>query len=90
MIAITRSNIDKLLDEHKLYVACHNGRWYAARRNGATRKWKRDASRIKVPFKYGFKGYGSINEIDFCLNSYTTLNTDHYRHVDDVPSNLRP
>lgn len=89
MIAITRQNIDELLDTHKLYAAIQNGRWYAMRRNGATKRWKRDASRIYVPFKFGFKGYGTITEADF-IGTDGRINVAFYRHIDDVPSTLRP
>lgn len=64
-VSITRENVDQLLDTHQLQVHMKSGAWWECRRNGATRRWKRDATRIYVPFKYGFKFYGNITEADF-------------------------
>lgn len=65
MTTITRANVDELLDARRIEVRMNHGRWWAIRRNGATRKWKRDPARIYIPFKVGFKGYGTITELDF-------------------------
>lgn len=62
---ITYDNIDRLLDQGRLQVAMQNGRWWDIRRNGATRRWKRDAIRIYIPYKYGLKFYGVIDQNDF-------------------------
>jgi hypothetical protein len=62
---ITRANIDSLLDRGQIEVAMSNGRWWRIRRNGATRRWKRDATRIYIPFKAGMYTYGNIDEHDF-------------------------
>jgi hypothetical protein len=62
---ITRANIDALLDAGRLEVEMTGGRWWRIRRNGATRRWKRDASRIYIPFKAGFRTTGAITESDF-------------------------
>ena len=62
---VTRANIDKLLDARQIECAMNSGKWWSIRRNGATRRWKRDTSRIYVPFKYGMYGYGNITEADF-------------------------
>lgn len=37
---ITRKNVDRLLDAHKIECAMKNGKWWTIRRNGATKKWK--------------------------------------------------
>jgi hypothetical protein len=87
MTQVTRSNIDQILDSRQLYVALKNGRWWQARRNGATKTWKKDASRVYIPFKYGFKGYGQITETYFHDG---ILDQSLFRHVEDVPANLRP
>lgn len=63
-------DIEKALDSGHLFVALNNGNYRQARRNGATRRWKRDPARFYVPIKYGFKGYGYIDQ-DF--------NPLHYR-----------
>lgn len=62
---ITRENVDKLLDAGNIECAMRNGNWWSIRRNGATKHWKRDASRIYIPFKMGYYGYGNITETDF-------------------------
>jgi len=64
-IPITRENVDQLLDSRQLEIHMKNGNWWECRRNGATKRWKRDPRRIYVPFKYGFKNYGNITEADF-------------------------
>lgn len=94
-VAITRQNIDKMLDAGELYAAMNSGRWHKLRRNGATKTWKRDVTRIRVPFKYGLYGYGAITESDFLTPTssqrfHGELPYNYYRHVDDVPSELRP
>lgn len=65
MTMITRENIDELLDAGRIETLMRNGRWWAIRRNGATRKWKRDPSRIRIPIKYGFRSTYAIVEGDF-------------------------
>lgn len=74
---ITRANIDALLDAGAIEAAMTSGRWWRIRRNGATRRWKRDADRIRVPIKCGFRTCGAIVEHDFLVDG--TLDTDHYR-----------
>ena len=92
MIAITKQKVEELLDAGELYVAISNGRWWQIRRNGATKKWKRDANRIYIPFKYGLKGCGHLTETDFLWRDGKgeTLHSDLFRHVDDVPRDKRP
>lgn len=53
---------ERALDEGKLYAAIKNGKHWLCRRNGATKLWKRDESRIRIPFKYGFKGCSALDE----------------------------
>jgi len=81
---ITRKNVDKLLDDGKIFVALNNGRWWRIRRNGATKLWKRDASRIRIPFKYGLYGYGAIDG-GYFRHDDGTLMADYFRHENDVP-----
>lgn len=82
--AITRDNIDAVLDAGKLYVAINNGNWWQAHRNGQTKRWKRDPSRIRVPFKYGFKNYGAIDESYFLADNEQALLPGLFRHSDDL------
>ena len=83
---ITRENIDAYLDNSKLVVQMRSGRWHRIRRNGQTKRWKRDPMRIAVPFKHGLYGYGKITESDFYEGC---LDPSNIRHVDDVPENIR-
>lgn len=64
---ITRDNIDQLLDAHKIEICAPNanGRWYTIRRNGQTRRWKRDPERISVPCKVGFRDCFRIEHGNF-------------------------
>ena len=74
---ITRETIDQLLDQGQIEIAMASGKWWRIRRNGATRRWKRDASRIHVPIKYGFKFCGAITETDFLADG--TINPTLFR-----------
>jgi hypothetical protein len=58
----SRAQIESALDKQMLYVALNNGKFWLARRNGATRTWKRSPERFYIPIKYGFRGYISIDE----------------------------
>lgn len=65
----TVEELDAALDASKLYVAVSRGprtqaarSWWGCRRNGKTRRWKNDAKRFYIPFKYGLYGYGNIDQ----------------------------
>lgn len=77
MTAITRENIDALLDAGRIEVAMRSGAWWSIRRNGATRTWKRDAERVYLPIKYGFRMTTAITEADFRKNG--ALDPSEYR-----------
>ena len=80
MTYITVSNIDALLDAGEIEVAMANGNWWKVRRNGATKRWKRDASRIRTPLKMGFRGTACVTELDFRHGpNGDALNPDHFR-----------
>ena len=70
-IAITRNNVDSLLDAGMIEVRMSRDlsdgspRYWRIRRNGKTQTWKRDANRVRIPYKYGMYGYGVITETDF-------------------------
>lgn len=74
---ITRHNVDQLVDAGQVEVAMKNGRWWKVRRNGKTQRWKKDAERIRIPFKCGFYVYGSITETNFKADG--TLNKEQFR-----------
>ncbi len=54
------SEIDTLLDSGKLFAEMANGRFWQLRRNGATKRLKRDASWFSIPCKAGLKACGRI------------------------------
>lgn len=64
-MTITPSNVEALLDAGRLQVQMAHGAWWAIRRNGATRRWKRDPARFYIPYKAGLKVYGNITQDDF-------------------------
>jgi hypothetical protein len=77
---ITRDNVDALLDSGRLEVAMHNGNWWKLRRNGQTKKWARDASRIRIPLKMGFRGTTDVDESHFGYGpNGDALNPSHFR-----------
>ena len=59
-VRLTPDNVDELLDGGRLEVAMAYGRWWRLRRNGATRRWKRDPRRVRVPVKAGLYVYDVI------------------------------
>ena len=91
MIHITRENIETLLDSGKLFAAMRNGNWWQLRRNGKMQTWKKDARRFRLPVKAGLRAYHAIDETQLiridCENgdSVMALDTNSFRHVDDVP-----
>lgn len=85
---ITRDNVDRLLDSGRLAVsvwvpsARGHVRWWIARRNGETRRWKRDPKRIRIPFKAGMHVYGAIETGDF--DPHGNLNPEYFRVVQEA------
>jgi hypothetical protein len=58
----TRAEIERALDAGRLKARMSNGNLWSVRRNGATKTWKREPGRYRIPVKFGFKGYGTIDE----------------------------
>jgi hypothetical protein len=75
---ITRENVDELLDKGLIEVHMTTGRWWSVRRNGRTKRWKRDKTRIYIPIKYGLKMCAAIGERDFS-GPKGSLRTDFFR-----------
>lgn len=82
MTLLTREQTETALDNGKLFALTENGNYWQMRRNGATKKWKRAPNRFYLPFKCGFKAYGSITETDF--HSTGHLLPHFYRHITDL------
>lgn len=57
---MTREEIEKALDEGRLWMQVRGGRWWICRRNGKTRTWKRTVFRFEIPIKAGLKVTGRI------------------------------
>lgn len=55
-----RTAIERALDAGKLFLHMQNGNWWQARRNGATKTWKRDRTRWEIPVKMGFRGHATL------------------------------
>lgn len=84
MPRISRHNIDELLDKGLIQVAMMSGGWWTIRRNGQTKRWKYNTSRIRIPVKYGLNRYSQITETDFLPNGqldpkFFRLNPEYYR-----------
>jgi hypothetical protein len=62
---ITPSTVESLLDAGAIQERMVNGNWWTIRRNGQTKRWKRDTSRLRIPYKAGLYVYGDITEHDF-------------------------
>jgi len=75
---ITRENVDELLDKGLIEVHMTHGRWWSVRRNGQTKRWKRDPLRIRIPIKFGLKLCGCIETGDF-HGPKGSLRTDFFR-----------
>lgn len=87
-IAITRLNVERLLDTYRLECAMRNGNWWRIRRNGQTIRWATDATRIRIPFKFGLRGYGCFTEAHF--DPVTgALDPTHFR-VPPPPERYKP
>jgi hypothetical protein len=59
------------LDEKKnltwnstIYIQGNCGCFRTVRVNGKAKTWKRDATRVQIPYKYGLYEYGYITEND--------------------------
>lgn len=74
---LTRETVDFHLDAGHIQGLMRNGNWWTFRRNGATRRWARDASRIRIPVKGGLWATTQITESDFMSDG--TINPEHWR-----------
>lgn len=56
------SEIENVLDHGKLYIQVTATKFYKARRNGATKIWKKSPGHFEIPVKFGFKDCARISE----------------------------
>lgn len=67
---MTLTQLETALDEGRLQVLMASGNWWRVRRNGATKLWKRDAARFRIPYKAGLYVYGALTEADLAPDYY--------------------
>jgi hypothetical protein len=63
-VPYTIADIERLLDTGKLEILMRNGNYWQLRRNGATKRWKRDPERFRIPIKFGLRNTGAIETTD--------------------------
>lgn len=83
---ITTGNLERLLDSGRIAVCVRyhgSNKWWRIRRNGVTRRWKRNARRFRIPYKAGLYLYGALTEADFLPNGHL-LRHDLYRYIPDA------
>jgi hypothetical protein len=64
------------IDHGSIWLRMNNGRYWRVRCNGATKLWKRDAWRYRIPVKAGLKVYSAITnetEIGTFDSDYTFI-----------------
>lgn len=64
--------LEKQIADGKVYAEMNNGRFWQVRRNGATKRWKREPDRFRIPIKVGLRGYAAI-ENDNVKHFYIAL-----------------
>lgn len=60
-VEFTREEVERALDEGRLYVKATRGASYKCRRNGRTQTWKTRPDDYRIPFKFGFKDHGALS-----------------------------
>lgn len=63
-VSHTIDDLNLAIDKHWLWVRMNSGRYWQCRRNGATKRWKRDPERFRVPVKFGLKGTDAIVDLN--------------------------
>jgi hypothetical protein len=62
-VKLTLQAIEEHLDASTLVIRMSKGQiWTSLRRNGVTKRWKREPSRFRIPVKFGFKECGEITQ----------------------------
>lgn len=68
--AITPDTVEALLSRMQARVA--KDRWWAVRRNGATKRWKTRPGHFRIPIAIGWRSYGYVTHDDFVESSTMT------------------
>lgn len=85
-VLVTRENVEELLDSGRLCCAITTPsgiKWWRIRRNGRTKTWRRDALRLRIPFKAGRYCCGAIEASDFLPTGL--LNPKYFRALEATP-----
>lgn len=82
MEKLTRDNLESMLDSGRMEAAIRMGagkpdRWWRLRRNGATKRWKRDPDRFEIPVKAGLRATTRITDADVLPDG--TINPSFFR-----------
>jgi len=59
---MNRKEIEAALDAHEVWAAMRGGKYWIARRNGATHLWKTRPNDFRIPIKCGLKSFGEITQ----------------------------
>jgi hypothetical protein len=59
-VSASHQHVTAELDAGHVWVRMNNGRYWKLRRNGATKTWKRDLFRYRIPVKAGMYVYAEI------------------------------
>lgn len=55
---LTRQEFETALDAGRVEANMGGGKWWRARRNGATKLWKTRPNEFRIPVKAGFRATG--------------------------------
>ena len=66
-----RQRIETALANGELWLAMHGGKWWRARRNGATKLWKTRPADFEIPVKAGLRSCARIDS--------SWIEGEHYR-----------
>lgn len=64
----TLAELESALDSGRLQAHMRHGKWWDLRRNGQTKRWKRDPNRFRLPVKAGLRSHYAFTESDLPLN----------------------
>ena len=57
---LSLADVERMLDEGKIYAEMQHGRFWKVRRNGQTAKWKTRPKEWQIPLKAGLRACGYI------------------------------
>ena len=78
-----KHEVESALDQHHVWGAMRNGRWWKVRRNGQTKLWKTRPDDWSIPVKAGLKSHAYLTQ-----ESTFGLNADFV--ISDTDPNVKP